>query len=89
MKGMNVDDVYDIMDDMHDIMDDQKEISEALTRNYEIDVNDEELDQELDELDAQMRMEFDAKDLCVPSGNKQKVVSQKEKHEKELESMLK
>jgi hypothetical protein len=89
MKGMNVDDVYDIMDDMRDVMDDQKEISEALTRNYEIDVNDEELDQELDELDSQMRMEFDAKDLCVPSGNKAKVVSQKEMDEKELESMLK
>jgi len=83
MKGMNVDNVYDIMDDMRDAMDDQKEISEALTRNYEIDVNDEELDQELDEIDAQMRMEFDAKDLCVPGAvGKQKVVSQKEKDEK-------
>lgn len=89
MKDMNVDDVYDIMDDMRDIMDDQKEISETLQRNYEIEVDDEELDQELDELDAQMRLEFDAKDLCVPNGNKQKVVSQKEKDEKDLESMLK
>jgi hypothetical protein len=89
MKDMNVDDVYDIMDDMKDVMDDQKDISEALQRNYEIEIDDEELDQELDELDAQMRMEFDAKDLCVPSGNKQKVVSQKEKDERELENILK
>ena len=85
---MNADDVYDIMDDMKDVQDDQKEISEALTRNYEIDVNDEELDQELDELDSEMRMEFDAKDLCVPNSNVKKVVSQKEKDEKELENML-
>lgn len=89
MKDMNVDDVYDVMDDMRDVMDDQKDISEALSRNYEIDVNDEELDEELDQLDSQMRLEFDAKDLCVPSGNKVKQVSQKEKDEKELESMLK
>ena len=87
MKGMNVDDVLDVMDDMRDVMDDQKEISEAMSRNYEIDVNDEELDQELDELDSQMRMEFDAKDLCVP--NNKKAVSQKEIDEKKLEESLK
>lgn len=89
MKSMNVDDVYDIMDDMRDVMDDHKEISEALTRNYEVEVNDEELDQELEDLDAQMRLEFDAKDLCVPAGKQQKSVTQKEKDEKELENMLK
>ena len=85
MKDINVDDVLDIMDDMRDVMDDQKEINEAMNRNYEIDINDEELDEELD---GQMRMEFDAKDLCVPNANKEKVVSKKVLYEKQLESML-
>lgn len=88
MKDINVDDVLDIMDDMRDVMDDQKEINEAMNRNYEIDINDEELDEELEELDGQMRMEFDAKDLCVPNANKEKVVSKKVLDEKQLESML-
>jgi len=90
MKGMDVDNIMDVMDDMKDTMDDQKEISEALQRNYDIDVDDAELDEELDEIDAQMRMEFDAKDLCVPGGKqKQPAISQKEHDEKALENMLK
>ena len=94
MKDINVDDVLDIMDDMRDVMDDQKEINEAMNRNYEIDIllkekyENEELDEELEELDGQMRMEFDAKDLCVPNANKEKVVSKKVLDEKQLESML-
>ena len=44
MKGMNPDEVYNLMDDMKDIQEDQNELNDAFTRNYEIDVADEELD---------------------------------------------
>ncbi len=95
MQGMNPDEIYNLMDDMKEIQEDQNELNEAFTRNYEVDIGDEELDAgkliffylilELDELDYQMKVELDSNELSVP---KNRIVSKKEKDEKELNEFI-
>jgi hypothetical protein len=85
MSEMNVDTIDDMVDEMREMKFMHEEFQEAMNRNYEIDVDDSELDDELEQLDYEMKIDLDAKQLCVPN---KRIVSQKEQDERELEDLV-